>query len=146
MALTKQSPVLSTRFVLELGSKKLTFNSVSGMSVSTTAADTEVFEKGGKAVVKNPGNQEPTELQLTRQLDDDLTMWEWFDELANGGQNFMNGSLILYGGNDASKELVRYNFVEAWPSRVAVSGFDAAGKDTLNEETTLICFAFTRAK
>jgi phage tail-like protein len=147
MALAKQKPVLSTRFVLELdGASQMTFNQVTGMTMSTTAAETELFASGGRGVVKNPGNQEPTELNLTRQLDADTTMWDWFQKLVEGAREWRNGSLIIYGGNAADEELVRYNFVEAWPSKVSVSGLDAAGKDTLTEETTLVCFEFTRVK
>lgn len=147
-ALKGRTPVLSTRFELELdGAKdKLVFTAVSGMNMSTTAANTSAFAKGGRAIIKNPGNQEPTELSLTRQLDEEKFMWDWFDKLVGGDVDFKNGSLVLYGGNNVKEELVRYNFVEAWPSRVAVNGFDAGGKETLTEEVTLVCYQFTRVK
>ena len=139
-------PVMSIRFMLTLDGKSITVNSVGGISASTTAAETDRFAKGGRYQVKNPGNQEPTALNITRQLDEDKTLWDWIDKLAGGSVDYANGSLVLYSLNDAGEEVARYNFVDAWPSKVSISGFDAAGTDTLQEECTLVVHDFERVK
>ncbi len=137
---------ISTRFMLEMdGMDKVSFNSISGIGMSTTPAETKLASPNARSVVKIPGNQEPTDLTLSRQLDKDKSLWDWVAKFTgNAAQDFKNGSVVLYDWD--GKELIRYNFIEAWPSKISISGFDAAGKDVVTEELTLTTYQFHRAK
>lgn len=147
MAITpsKAKAAVSTRYELELDGVPLTFNSVSGITMSTTEANADT-PSGDKNRFRTgvPTKQEPTDLTLTRQLDGDMSLWQWAWDVAIGLGTPKSGALVLY--DYERKEIYRYTFIEAWPTKISVSGFDAAGKDIVNEELSITCYEFRRVK
>jgi phage tail-like protein len=73
-------------------------------------------------------------------------MWDWHQKVYQGkiGDARKNGSVVLYGYDHA--EVSRYNFVNAWPSKVTMSALKAGSNEVLMEEVTIVCEELERVK
>ena len=109
MPATKSDPLLTTRFLLKIDGmpEEVTFTKVSGIGVTTTPATTmEVKASGSRHQVKVPTVQQSTELQLSRQVDDQLFFWDWMKEIIAGKNTRKNGSITVYTANDMGEKVV----------------------------------------
>ena len=75
---------------------------------------------------------------MKRGKTEDKTLWQWFKQVEDGdvAGARKNGSVVLY--DYAHGEIARYNFVNAWPSKVSIGGLASASSDVLVEECTLV--------
>ncbi len=55
-----------------------------------------------------------------------------------------NGSIVVY--DYSNSEVTRYNFVNAWPSKVTTSALKAGANEIVTEEVTIVCEELERVK
>ena len=109
-------------------------------------------QKWGKAtygqvvITKVPGNVKSNNLILRRGMTSSITVWNWFNEVEQGGwaKQRKNGDLVIY--NQASEEQARFRFLGGWPTSFKISDVKAGGKDFAIEEMELAVEEFTRVK
>lgn len=115
------------------------FKEVSGLSTEIKVIEHEELTPGGKPVVKKiPGPRKWGDITLKRGKTDDKGWWEWINSIHSGDitGGRRNMSIVLY--DYALGERARYNVMNAWPSKVSISGLKAGGTEVIVEECTLV--------
>lgn len=118
-------------FHLEIdGISKAWFKKVSGLSSEITVIENHEMSKGGKGAVltykKTPGKVKWGDLVCEQGLtQESLDLWSWHEKVKeNIDEARKNGAIVMYG-YDGNEEF-RFNFLNGWPSKINISGSDAA--------------------
>lgn len=115
------------------------FKEVSGLSVEIKVIEHEEVTPGGIPIIKKiPGPKKWGDITLKRGKTEDMAWWDWINKIHEGNiiEGRRNGSVVLY--DYALGEQTRWNFLNAWPSKVSVSGLKAGGSEVVVEECTLV--------
>jgi phage tail-like protein len=115
------------------------FKECSGLSAEVAVIEHRENNIQGKEVIKKlPGQKKWGDITLKRGKTDSKVLWEWHKKVAEGkiDEARKNGSVVLY--DYSGGEIARYNFVNAWPSKVSLGSMQAGGSDVLMEECTLV--------
>lgn len=150
-------PLISHSFFLEIDGKVVsTLSGVSGMDMELDVVTlTQVGDKGMMQTIKTLGNQQKApDITVTRMAPVDSTkddMWKWFMKVRSSGMpngdrvlERKNGSIVMYDTTNA--EIARYNFYNAWPSKISTDALSADGNDPVKETIVLTCERFERVK
>lgn len=92
---------------------------------------------------KLPGLNKASNISLKWGITDDKELWEWRKKSIDGKTERKNGSIVLY--NDAGEEKIRWNFVEAWPTKWTGPSFKASGNEVAIESLEIAHEGITRA-
>jgi phage tail-like protein len=101
------------RFYVEIdGRKEAAFTEVSGLQVEITVTE---HEEGGNNgfVYRLPGRAKIGNLTLKRGVTRSNNFLKWNLEIAGGSISRRNVTLLMY--DTAGKELMRWNFINAYP-------------------------------
>lgn len=92
-----------------------------------------------------PGRVKYTDITLKRRLSPDKKFYDWITSIRDGKDDFRrNGSITMH--DITGKELVRWNFTNAWPSKWSASDPDIGSDDPITEEITLAIEKLERVK
>ncbi len=123
------------------------FQEVSGIASELDVIELKQNTSDGKYVIhKLPGNRKPPTITLKRGTDSSMDVWQWHQQIYEGNVSNArkNGSIVLY--DFQQNEVGRYNFVNAWPSKVSAGSLKAGGNEVLMEEVTMVCEEVERVK
>lgn len=123
------------------------FQELSGITSELDVIELKQNTKDGKYVIhKMAGNRKPPTITLKRGKDSSMDIWEWHKKVVDGklSDARKNGSVVLYDYDHS--EVGRYNFMNAWPSKVSMSSLKSGANEVLMEETTLVCEELERVK
>ena len=123
------------------------FQEVSGLTSEIDVIELKENTKDGKYVIhKLPGNRKPPSITLKRAKNSSKDLWDWHQKIYQGkvADARKNGSVVLY--NYDHTEVGRYNFVNAWPSKISMGTLKASGNEILMEECTIVCEEIDRVK
>ncbi len=115
------------------------FKEASGIAMEIKVIEHEEVMPGGKPVLKQiPGPVKNSAVTLKRGKTEDNSWWEWINSVHKGDitDARRNASIVQY--DYALGERARYNFINAWPSKVNISGLKAGGSEVVIEEVTLV--------
>jgi phage tail-like protein len=120
-------PYRNFNFLVELdGITQAGFSDCSGFGASTDPIE---YREGGenKTPRKLPGLTKFTNITLKWGLTDSRELYDWYRDVVNGKIQRKNGSIIVLDleGN----EKVRWNFLNAWPTKWDGPDFTAKGND-----------------
>jgi len=120
-------PYRNFNFLVELdGITQAGFTDCSGFGASTDPIE---YREGGenKTPRKLPGLTKFTNITLKWGLTDSRELYDWYRDVVNGKIQRKNGSIIVLDleGN----EKVRWNFLNAWPTKWDAPDFTAKGND-----------------
>jgi phage tail-like protein len=145
--LLSDDPLVGTNFFLEIAGEVIAnLTSVDGLSVEIEKADiTQRIAKG--SFVQHVTMSKPKwtgELTVKRLAPLDSTndpLWKWFNQLRTGGMSAKSrgtdrksGSIVIY--DTTMTEISRWNFTDAWPSKIDNDGFDVSKNDPVGESIT----------
>jgi phage tail-like protein len=123
------------------------FQEVSGLTSELDVIELKENTKDGKYIIhKLPGNRKPPSITLKRAKSASTDLWQWHQQIFQGNISSArkNGSVVLY--NYDHSEVGRYNFINAWPSKVSMSALKAGANEVLMEEVTIVCEELERVK
>lgn len=123
------------------------FQEVGGIVSELDVIELKQNTADGKYVIhKLPGNRKPPTITLKRGTDSSMAVWQWHQQIYEGNVSAArkNGSLVLY--DYQQNEVGRYNFVNAWPSKVSAGSVKAGANEVLMEEVTIVCEEVERVK
>jgi phage tail-like protein len=126
-------------FSIEIDSVTIAqFREVSGLNAEiSTIEQRQNNAKGLPLMKKLPGSQKFGDITLKRGRTDSNDLWTWLKSVQDGkiDDARKSGSIVLYdyGGTEKS----RFNFINAWPSKVSLASMQAGGNDILLEECTI---------
>lgn len=150
-------PIIAQNFFLEIDGEVMTaLISVSGLDVEVSVATIQQVGKNGKQqLVKTLGaTTNVGDLTLTRvapaSVDDDK-LWKWFNEIRDKGillsdrsNNRKNGSIVMFDHTHA--EIARFNFFNAWPSKISTDQLSVDSSDAVKETITITIERLARVK
>lgn len=134
-------------FAIEIDSIEIAqFSEVSGLVSEVDVIELKENTRDGKLVIhKSPGAMKPPTITLKRAKNASKALWDWHQAMLQGkvSESRKNGSVILksYDGS----EVARYNFTNAWVSKISTGTLKAGANEVLMEEASLVCESFTRA-
>ena len=137
----------SFNFVLELGGVEMaSFRKCSGVESETETIEYKEATKDGRMIIRKvPGAMKWSDITLERRIDESKALWEWHQAMLQGkvSDARRDGSVILksYDGS----EVARYNFTNAWISKISTGNLKAGANEVLMEEASLVCESFERA-
>ena len=134
-------------FAIEIDSIEIAqFAEVSGMASEVDVVELKENTADGKLVIhKAPGAVKPPTLTLKRAKNSSKSLWDWHQAMLEGkvSDSRKNGSIILKSFDGT--EVARYNFENAWISKITTGALKAGANEVLMEEASLVCESFKRA-
>jgi phage tail-like protein len=97
-------------------------------------------------IYKIPANPTWGNITLKRGVTDAMDLWEWRELVESGkvDEARKNGSIVLY--DQERQEVARWNFENAWPSKLTGPSFNAAADDIAIEELEIVVESYKRVK
>jgi phage tail-like protein len=136
-------PYLSFNFKVELdGITQGHFQECSGLDSQTASIDYRAGDSARHSV-KLPGLNTFSPITLKRGITDSDDLWQWRQTVVDGKTERKNGSIILM--DESGKEKIRWNFLEAWPSKWTGPAFNATGNSVAIETLEIIHEELVRA-
>jgi phage tail-like protein len=127
-------------FALELqGSITGYFTECSGIGSEHEIVEHKVVtDKGQELVQKIPGRLKWGDVTLKRGITADMQIWDWRAMVEKGeiGKSRKTCSVIMFDRN--YKEIARWNFENAWPSKVSGPSVKSDSNEFGVEEITLV--------
>jgi phage tail-like protein len=123
------------------------FQEVSGITSELDVIELKENTKDGKYILhKLPGNRKPPTITLKRAKNASTDLWDWHQKAYQGKitDARKNGSVVVHGYDN--QEVSRFNFINAWPSKVSTSALKAGANEVLMEEVTIVCEELERVK
>jgi len=132
-------PARNFNFLVELdGIAQASFSECSGLSSTIEPVD---YREGGDntTVRKLFGKTTYSDITLKRGVTSSLELWNWHYQAIQGDVDKIRktGSIVLYDQANA-KEVARWNFVNAWPTKWEGPSLNAAGKEVAIETLTIV--------
>jgi phage tail-like protein len=137
MAGQRQDPFENFRFLVEIeGIQQAGFKECSGLGSQIEVVE---YREGGEnsAVRKLPGRVAYPDIVLKWGVTKSHELYDWHRAVINGQLQRKNGSVILLDGE--RKEVLRWNFYDAWPSKWEGPTLNAMGNRVAIESLTLTC-------
>ncbi|HYN47963.1 MAG TPA: phage tail protein [Candidatus Nanopelagicales bacterium] len=140
--------LVAQRFLIQVdGTSIASFQEVSGITSEIEVVELKANDALGKPILKKMiGATKPPTITLKRAADSSMDLWNWHKAALEGdliGAR-KNGSIVqldfIYG------EVARYNFFDAWVSKLTASGMKAGDNAPAVEEVTIVCERLERVK
>ena len=128
---TRTDPYRDYNFLVEIdGITQAGFQEVGGLDASTDPIE---YREGNDPshVRKLPGMNKFSPITLKRGITDSDELWKWYRTVVEGKTERKNGSIVLL--DDTGKERIRWNFVNAWPSKWTGPSFNATSNQVAVE-------------
>lgn len=146
--LLKDDPLVGTNFFLEINGEVVTnLTSVDGLALEIETADVTQRTPEGKFLqhITMAKPKWTGQLTLKRYAPLDMAndaIWKWFNKIRTSGMSAANrsgerkhGSIVIYDTTLA--EIARWNFTEAWPSKIESDGLDVTKNEPVSETITM---------
>jgi phage tail-like protein len=137
----KVDPMIANRFYLDISGVAIEgIQEVSGLDFETDVAELiQTTEKNKVVIVKTPGANRVKTGKLTLKYvtfkDDPAAKWRADVIAGKMGDARKNISLIVY--DLEGKEVVRFSFTDAWPSKRAFSNFSSKSNEPVTVTLTI---------
>lgn len=143
MAQTGQriDPYRSFNFLVELeGIAQASFTDCSGLASTTEIIETR--EGGDNTTMRKlPGKTSFGDITLKWGLTNSTELWDWRQQIVDGIVVRKNGSIVVRHNN---VEVVRWNFVNAWPTKWEGPTFSGKANDIAIDTLVLANEGVTR--
>lgn len=132
---TRVDPYRNFNFLVEIdGISQARFAECTGFGASNEPIE---YREGGenRTVRKLPGMTKYPNIVLKWGLTDSDELYKWWKNIVNGKADRRNGSIILL--DMEGNEKVRWNFINAWPTKWDGPDFNAKGNEVAIETLEL---------
>ena len=136
----REDPLIASKFSLDFqGVIAGYFTECSGIgSENEVITSNVVNEKGIEVVLKVPGRLKWGDITLKRGITSSLDLWDWRALVEQGkvGDARKDGSIVMYDQENA--EVARWNFAQAWPSKITGPAPKSDSNEFVIEEITIV--------
>jgi phage tail-like protein len=133
--------IASYHFAVEIDGVEIAqFAEVSGITSEMDVIEYSEVTLDGKSLIRKvPGKKKPPTITLKRAKNVSTSLWDWHYQAKQGkiGDARRNGSIILFDYTNG--EVARYNFLNAWPSKITMGTLKAGSNEMLMEECSIVC-------
>jgi phage tail-like protein len=144
----EKDPLVNCWFALEFqGAITGAFRECTGLGSESQVAEYKASGEGNIAFYRKvPGRMKWNDITLKRGLNDRMDLWDWRKKVEEGKMEEArkSGSIVMYSGD--GKEAARWNFVNAWPSKLTGPTYNAGSNEPAIEELTITHEGYTRVK
>ena len=146
--MAEKDPLVSAWFGLEFQNKiEGSFRECTGMGSETQVVEHKATDAKGQYVMKKlPGRMKWNDIVLKQGVTDSMAMWKWRElcELGKIDEARKNGSLVMF--DVKGTEIARWDFVNAWPSKITGPQANATQSSIAIEELTIVHEGVKRVK
>jgi len=136
----REDPLVGCQFSLEIqGVIKGYFTEVSGLGSEHEIVEHKVVDESGHDVVmKIPGRLKWSDVTLKRGITSSMDVWDWRKQVEDGDVTGArkNGSVVMY--DQSYSQIARWNFTNAWPSKVSGPSLNAQNNEFGIEEMVIV--------
>ena len=135
MARRVTDPFNNFNFKLEIeGITVAGFSEVTGLNQESNVID---YREGQEPITprKLPGLNKFGNITLKRGISPDLSVYNWRKTVTDGDSERRNASIVLH--NEKHEEVVRWNLVNAWPSKYVGPDLKANANEVAIESVEL---------
>lgn len=137
----REDPLVAFKFGLEIeGKLSGLFTTVSGIGSETEVVSQKVVnpDTGETIIQQIPGRLTWTPVTLKRGVTSSMDIWEWRQSVVQGDIEGArtNCSIIAYSQDNT--EIARWNFENAWPSKVVGPEMDSSSTTYMMEDVTIV--------
>jgi phage tail-like protein len=141
---TRVDPYNSYNYKLEIdGISRNGFRECAGLDAGGEPIE---YREGNEKVFtarKLPGLIKYSPITLKWGITDDHSLWDWRKKVIDGKTERKNGSIVLC--DDSGEEKLRWNFVNAWPSKWTGPTFNATANEVAVEQIEIAHEGVTKA-
>jgi phage tail-like protein len=137
-----KDPYVNYNFRVQIDSiERAAFQEVSGLTVTIDVIE---HREGNNPTTprKLPGMAKHSNIVLKWGITDDMSLYDWHQEVVNGKLERKNGSIVLM--DRAGEEVARWDFVRGWPTKYDGPTLNAEGNDVAIETLELAHEGLTR--
>jgi phage tail-like protein len=139
MAARESDPLVSFHFAIEIqGQVTGYFTECSGLGSEHEVIEHKVVDSQGREMVqKIPGRMKWQDINLKRGITQQMDIWKWRKMVEDGDVEGArkNGSIVMF--DQSLKEVARWNFERAWPTKVTGPSLQADSNAFGIEEMTI---------
>ncbi len=141
-------PLVANHFFLEVDGEVVSqLSEISGLDVELEVSDIQQQLANGQYAQRKAFSKPKWtgEMSVKRLAPVDATqdaLWKWFNTIRDKGMSInnlsaerKNGSVVIY--DSTLKEVSRWNFYNAWPSKISNDSFTVGGNDPISETVTV---------
>src|SRR5512147_2055123 len=132
----REDPLVAFKFGLEIEGK-LTgyFTQVGGIGSETEVIQQKVVNsQTGETIINQiPGRLTCTPVTLKRGVTSSMDIWKWRQDVVEGKVERARTNCSIVAYNQENKEIARWNFENAWPSKVTGPEMDAGSTNYMIE-------------
>jgi phage tail-like protein len=137
----REDPLVAFKFGLEIeGKLSGYFTNVGGIGSETEVVTQKVVNSdSGETIIQQiPGRLTWTPVTLKRGVTGAMDIWEWRQMVVEGKieDARTNCSIIAYSQDNT--EIARWNFENAWPSKVVGPDMDSGSTNYMIEDVTIV--------
>lgn len=141
-------PLVSAWFGVEFQDEvKGAFRECTGLGSQNEVVEYKASgQKGEYFVKKVPGRMTWNNITLKRGITDDMDMWKWRKTVEEGkiDDARKNGSIIMF--NQQGDPIARWNFINAWPSKLTGPTANAGSNEVAIEEMEITHEGYERVE
>ncbi|WP_376794518.1 phage tail protein [Thermogemmatispora sp.] len=131
-----KDPLVSSWFSVEFQGQIVgAFRECSGLGSENEIVEYKASGPRGEFVIKKvPGRLKWTNITLKRGITDSMDMWQWRRLVEQGriDEARKNGTITMY--NQQGEPVARWNFINAWPSKLTGPSANAHHNEVAIEE------------
>ncbi|MCG2783887.1 MAG: phage tail protein [Anaerolineae bacterium] len=137
----REDPLVAFKFGLEIeGKLSGFFTQVGGIGSETEVIQQKVVssETGETIIRQIPGRLSWTPVSLKRGVTSSMDIWQWRQQVVEGkiDDARTNCSIVAYSQDNT--EIARWNFENAWPSKVIGPEMDSGSTNYMIEDVTIV--------
>lgn len=144
----ERDPLVGFNFTLDIqGAVVGFFTEVSGLGSENEVVEHKVVNDKGQEIVKKiVGRLKWGDITLKRGITDSMDAYKWRKQVEDGKLKDArkNGSIVMYDTDFT--EVARWNFVNAWPSKISGPSPKADDNSVGIEEITIVHEGIERTK
>lgn len=142
----EKDPLVSAWFSIEFQNAVVgAFRECTGLGSENEVVEYKASGPGGKFVLKKvPGRMKWNNITLKRGITDAMDMWKWRQLVEEGkvAEARKSGSIVMH--DQEGKQIARWNFVNAWPSKLTGPTANATANEVGIEELEITHEGYTR--
>lgn len=146
--MAEQNPLVSAWFGVEFqGQINGAFRECTGLGSENDVVEYKASGPRGEFVIKKvPGRMKWNNITLKRGITDTMDMWQWRKMVEQGNLDGArkNGSIVMF--NQQGTEVARWDFVNAWPSKLTGPSANAGNNEVAIEELELTHEGYERVR
>lgn len=133
----RNDPFRGFNFRVEIeGLPAASFSEVSGLTADGDSVDYREGNDAANIVRKLSGLRKVTNLMFKRGYTQNNVLWAWYQRIANGIDDRRSGSVVLM--NEAHRDVMRWNFENAWINKIEGPALNATGNQVAIESMELV--------